>query len=52
MRLVYKFYIQHTEQLDNLFRISNNLYNQALYHFRQCLMLTEHGCGTTTCTNS
>lgn len=37
MRLVYKFYIQHTEQLDNLFRISNNLYNQALYHFRQRL---------------
>lgn len=37
MRLVYKFYIQSTEQLDNLFRISNNLYNQALYHFRQRL---------------
>ena len=37
MRLVYKFYIQHTEQLDNLFRISNNLYNQALYHFHQSL---------------
>ena len=37
MRLVYKFYIQHTEQLDNLFRISNNLYNQALYHFHQRL---------------
>lgn len=37
MRLVYKFYVQHTEQLDNLFRISNNLYNQALYLFRQRL---------------
>lgn len=37
MKLVYKFYIQHTEQLDNLFRISNNLYNQALYYFRQRL---------------
>ena len=37
MRLIYKFYIQHTEQLDNLFRISNSLYNQALYHFRQRL---------------
>lgn len=37
MRLVYKFDIQHTEQLDNLFRISNNLYNQALYIFRQRL---------------
>lgn len=37
MRLVYKFYIQHTEQLDNFFRISNNLYNQALYIFRQRL---------------
>ncbi len=37
MRLVYKFYIPHTEQLDVLFRTSNNLYNQALYLFRQRL---------------
>ena len=37
MRLVYKFYIRHTEELDKLFRISNNLYNQALYMFRQRL---------------
>ena len=37
MRLVYKFYIRHTDELDNLFRISNNLYNQALYLFRQRL---------------
>lgn len=37
MRLVYKFYIRHTEELDRLFRISNNLYNQALYLFRQQL---------------
>lgn len=37
MRLVYKFYIRHTETLDNLFKISNNLYNQALYQFRQRL---------------
>ena len=37
MRLVYKFYIRHTEELDRLFRISNNLYNQALYLFRQRL---------------
>ena len=37
MRLVYKFYIDHTEQLDNLFKVSNNLYNQALYQFRQRL---------------
>ena len=37
MRLVYKFYIPHTEQLDNLFKVSNNLYNQALYQFRQRL---------------
>ena len=35
MRLVYKFYIRHTEELDRLFRVSNNLYNQALYLFRQ-----------------
>ena len=37
MRLVYKFYIRHTDELDKLFRISNNLYNQALYLFRQQL---------------
>ena len=37
MRLVYNFYIRHTEELDSLFRISNNLYNQALYLFRQQL---------------
>lgn len=37
MRLVYKFYIRHTDRLDRLFRISNNLYNQALYLFRQQL---------------
>ena len=37
MRLVYKFYIRHTDELDKLFRISNNLYNQALYLFRQRL---------------
>lgn len=37
MRLVYKFYIRHTEELDRLFRISNNLYNQALYLFRKQL---------------
>ncbi|MFW5614906.1 MAG: RNA-guided endonuclease InsQ/TnpB family protein [Prevotella pectinovora] len=37
MRLVYKFYIRHTEELDRLFQISNNLYNQALYLFRQHL---------------
>lgn len=37
MRLVYKFYIPHTEPLDVLFRASNNLYNQALYLFRQRL---------------
>ena len=37
MRLVYKFYIRHTDELDRLLRISNNLYNQALYLFRQRL---------------
>lgn len=37
MRLVYKFYLPHTEQLDALCRTSNNLYNQALYLFRQRL---------------
>jgi len=37
MRLVYKFYIPHSEQIDILCRTSNNLYNQALYLFRQRL---------------
>ena len=37
MKLVYKFYMPHTEQLDALCRTSNNLYNQALYLFRQRL---------------
>lgn len=37
MRLTYKFYTRHTEQLDTLFKVSNNLWNQALYVFRQRL---------------
>ena len=37
MRLTYKFYIKHTEQIDSMMRISNNLYNQALYVFKQRL---------------
>lgn len=37
MRLVYKFYTNHTVQMDNLFKVSNNLYNQALYQFRRQL---------------
>jgi IS605 OrfB family transposase len=37
MKLVYKFNISHSERLDSLLRASNNLYNQALYVFRQRL---------------
>lgn len=37
MDLVYKFHIPHTDVLDAMFRTSNNLYNQALYVFRQRL---------------
>lgn len=37
MRLVYSFYIQQTEELVRLCKTSNNLYNQALYIFRQAL---------------
>lgn len=37
MRLIYKFYTRHTEQIDALFKVSNNLWNQALYVFRQRL---------------
>ena len=38
MKLIYKFYIEHTERLDTLMRASNNLYNQALYEVRQKLI--------------
>ena len=37
MRLTYKFYIKHTDQIDSMMRIANNLYNQALYVFKQRL---------------
>lgn len=37
MNLIYSFYIPQTEQLVNLCKVSNNLYNQALYLFRQTL---------------
>ena len=52
MRLVYKFYIRHTEEFDKLFRTSNNLYNQALYLFRQRLNADVFGRGITIWTNS
>lgn len=52
MRLTYKFYIRHTEEIDKLLRISNNLYNQALYLSVSVLMLTVFGRGITTWTNS
>lgn len=37
MKLVYKFYIGRNEDLSRLCKISNNLYNQALYVFRKTL---------------
>lgn len=37
MNLTYSFYIPQTERLVNLCKVSNNLYNQALYLFRQAL---------------
>lgn len=37
MNLIYSFYIPQTEHLVNLCKVSNNLYNQALYLFRQAL---------------
>ncbi len=37
MNLIYSFYISQTEKLVNLCKVSNNLYNQALYLFRQSL---------------
>ena len=37
MNLAYRFDIPHSERLDYLCRVSNNLYNQAMYEFRQTL---------------
>lgn len=37
MTLAYRFDIPHSERLDYLCRVSNNLYNQAMYEFRQTL---------------
>lgn len=37
MNLIYSFYIPQTEHLVNLCKVSNNLYNQALYLFRHSL---------------
>jgi transposase len=37
MRLVYKFNIGQSENISSLCKISNNLYNQALYIFRETL---------------
>lgn len=37
MNLIYSFYIPQTEHFVNLCKVSNNLYNQALYLFRQTL---------------
>lgn len=37
MNLAYRFDIPHNEKLDYLCKVSNNLYNQAMYEFRQTL---------------
>lgn len=37
MRLVYKFNIGKNEEISKLCKVSNNLYNQALYVFRETL---------------
>lgn len=37
MRLVYKFNIGENKNISSLCKISNNLYNQALYIFRETL---------------
>ena len=37
MNLAYRFDIPHSEVLDGLCKVSNNLYNQAMYEFRQTL---------------
>lgn len=37
MRLAYKFNIRNNENISSLCKISNNLYNQALYIFRETL---------------
>lgn len=37
MRLVYRFNTGQNENISSLCKISNNLYNQALYIFRETL---------------
>lgn len=37
MRLAYKFNIGNNENISSMCKISNNLYNQALYIFRETL---------------
>lgn len=37
MNLAYRFDIPHSERLEYLCKVSNNLYNQAMYEFRQTL---------------
>ena len=41
MNLAYRFDIPHSERLDYLCKVSNNLYNQAMYEFRQTLEREE-----------
>lgn len=41
MNLTYSFYISQSEELIRLCKVSNNLYNQALYVFRQSLKTND-----------
>lgn len=43
MRLVYKFNIGKNEEISKLCKVSNNLYNQALYVFRETLKMNPNG---------
>lgn len=50
MQLVYKFDINHSDRLCAICRVTNNLYNQALYIIRNELKDNDRGCSIPTWT--
>lgn len=50
MQLVYKFDINHSDRLCAICRVTNNLYNQALYIVRNELKDNDRGCSIPTWT--
>lgn len=51
VRLVYKFNIGNNEEISKLCKVSNNLYNQALYVFRETKLVVGYNKGWKTGVN-